>query len=144
MIKVEINNLKKYPVSKKIILDTVKVAGRLEKKIKGTVEINLVSEKEMKEFNYVWRGRNRITDVLSFAWQEDKIVRGDFLGQIFIAFPQIVKQAKEYKVSIKEEFCRMLAHGLLHLVGYEHNKEKDAKQMLVLQEKIINRQMNKR
>jgi probable rRNA maturation factor len=60
------------------------------------------------------------------------------LGQIFIAYPQIKRQAKQYKISEKEEFVRMLVHGLLHLVGYDHNTIKDEKKMLNLQEKIVN------
>lgn len=137
MIKVEINNDKKYPVSEKLILDLVKTAAGLNKKIKGTVEINLVSNKEIKKLNYIWRKKNSVTDVLSFAWQEEIKLKTDCLGQIFIAYPRIVEQAKEYKVSIHNEFKRMLAHGLLHLVGFEHKNKHTAKKMFAWQDKIL-------
>ncbi len=115
----------------------VSLAARAEKKIHGTVEVTIVGEKKIKALNLKYRGKNLVTDVLSFSWLEGGEMPGDFLGQIFICYPQIVRQAKEYKVSVEEEFARMLVHGLLHLVGYDHVKENEAKKMFVLQEKII-------
>ncbi|MEK7624888.1 MAG: rRNA maturation RNase YbeY [Patescibacteria group bacterium] len=130
---------------KKIVLQT----GRFEKKIKGEVEITMVGEKKIISLNSKYRGKNKVTDVLSFSLIEGGNdsppfqggVRGGLpsilLGQIFICYPQIVRQAKEYGVTVEEEFARMLAHGLLHLVGYDHVKPSDAKKMFRLQEKIV-------
>ena len=115
----------------------VSLAARAEKKIHGTVEVTIVGEKKIKALNLKYRGKDKVTDVLSFSWLEGGKMPGDFLGQIFICYPQIVRQAEEYKVSVEEEFARMLVHGLLHLVGYDHVKENEAKKMFVLQEKII-------
>lgn len=107
------------------------------KKVSGEVDVIVVEDKEMKNLNMTHRGKNKTTDVLSFAFSEDKKIKSDYLGQIFISYPQIKKQAKEYKVKEKEEFIRMLVHGLLHLVGYDHGTIKDEKKMFFLQEKII-------
>jgi probable rRNA maturation factor len=137
MIDPIINNLGKFPINKKEILSLYNLAKKKCKKIRGGVEINVVDSKTIKKINHEWRGQNKITDVLSFAWQEDKIMHDDFLGQIFICYPRIKEQAKEFKVSIHEEFYRMLTHGLLHLVGYDHLIEVEEKKMFMLQEKII-------
>lgn len=137
MIKIEINNAKKYPISNKFILSLIKTAAKLNKKINGTVEINLVSNMEIQNLNRLWRQKNKATDVLSFAWQEDEKLKTDCLGQIFISFPRVVRQAKEYRVSIRNEFGRMLAHGLLHLAGFEHKNNQTAPKMFALQEKIL-------
>ncbi|PIT88050.1 MAG: rRNA maturation RNase YbeY [Candidatus Magasanikbacteria bacterium CG10_big_fil_rev_8_21_14_0_10_36_32] len=144
MIKIEINNSKKYSVNNQLILNTVKFAEKLEKTINGIVEINLVNNQEIKQINKLWRQKNSITDVLSFAWREEKKLKSDYLGQIFISYPRIIKQAKEYKVNSEEEFVRMLAHGLLHLVGYDHKTTKDAKKMFFVQEKILSKQFKKK
>ncbi len=143
MIKIEINNKNKYPIAGRLILNTIKIAKKLNKKIEGTIEINLVDNREIKKINRKWRKKNLITDVLSFAWREDKKLKSDCLGQIFISYPRIVKQAKEYKVPAIEEFVRMLTHGLLHLTGYDHKTKPEAKKMFFLQEKILLKQMKK-
>ena len=114
-----------------------RLASRFEKKIRGVVEVTIVGAKKIKSLNAKFRGKNMVTDVLAFSWLEDGEGGERFLGQIYICYPQIVRQAREYKISVKEEFARMLAHGLLHLVGYDHVRVNDAKKMFALQEKII-------
>lgn len=117
----------------------VKVAAKAEKKIRGRVEINLVGEKEMKNINRHYRGINQPTDVLSFAWHEERVLPSALLGQLYLCYSYINRQAKRFKVSVKEEFTRSLVHGLLHLVGYHHLKKTEAKRMFSLQEKIVAR-----
>jgi probable rRNA maturation factor len=86
-----------------------------------------------------------VTDVLSFAWQEEwgekfflpTTNQDKHLGQVYICFEKIKIQAKEFKVSARNECTRMIVHGLLHLVGYDHMYDKEAKKMFTLQEKII-------
>lgn len=133
MIKVDFIKKIDCPFTKKKIEEICKLSGTKEKKIKGSVEVNIIGEKEIKEINKNFRGKDKVTDVLSFPW-DDK----EFLGQIFICCPKIKKQAKEFGVTFKEEFSRMLVHGLLHLVGYDHLNEKDSKEMFKLQEGIVN------
>lgn len=137
MIEVEFINRGKYPITKKMIETVAKKAGRYEKKIAGKVEVVLIGNSEMKKLNQSWRGKNSTTDVLSFAWAEEKTVVSRCLGQIFISWPQIAAQAKEYGVKPIEELKRMLVHGLLHLIGYEHTKRADAEKMYLLQERIL-------
>ncbi|MDD2758187.1 MAG: rRNA maturation RNase YbeY [Patescibacteria group bacterium] len=136
MIKVLFVNPRRFSISPAWARKIVVRAAKIEKKIKGAVEIALVGDTEIKKLNHVWRGKNKPTDVLSFSWGEGEKISGDLLGQIIISFPRIKAQAKEYKVSVKEEFTRMLVHGLLHLAGYDHVKIKEATKMFKLQEKI--------
>ncbi len=116
-----------------------KVFSLIQKKIKvsGELEVNIVGDKEIKNINFRYRGLNKVTDVLSFAWQEEKLIKTASLGQIYICYPQIVRQAKEVKVSAKEEFARMLTHGFLHIMGYDHEEKKDATRMFKIQEEIV-------
>jgi probable rRNA maturation factor len=76
-----------------------------------------------------FRGKDKVTDVISFGWQEDSLVPSDVLGEIYICYKQIERQAKHFKCSTKEEFTRMLAHGLLHSVGYDHISKSQASRM---------------
>lgn len=138
------------------IYKTVKSIGVSDKKIKevssfvfkkngfkkGSVSIHLVGDCKIKSLNKKYRGKNQVTDVISFAVQEGKNF-GDKedLGDIFISVPQVRRQAKELKIKFKEEFLRMLVHGVLHLLGLDHMNNKDAKKMFNLQEKIIERML---
>ncbi len=137
--ELNVNIVKKAscPWTKTMIEKVIYQTASAEKKIRGEIEVNIIGEKEMKILNYQYRGFRKVTDVLAFAWQEDKIVQSEFLGEIFICYRQIIKQAKEFGVDTREEFSRVLAHGLLHLVGYDHQTAKEEKKMFALQEKIV-------
>jgi probable rRNA maturation factor len=111
---------------------------------KGFLSIHCIGDRRMRTLNRRYRGIDRTTDVLSFAIQEgeeffvgtqdDSVLE---LGDIFISIPQISRQAKRFGISEKEEFTRMLVHGVLHVLGYDHVHPKDAQKMFFLQEKIL-------
>ncbi len=137
MISPSVNILVKCPLAVPEIIRGVKMAAQKEKKIRSTVEINVVGDTEIQELNRRYRGLNKPTDVLSFSWQEDDAVPSASLGQVYIDYPQIVRQARRFKVPVEEEFYRMLTHGLLHLVGHDHHEEAEAKKMFALQESVV-------
>ncbi len=126
------------PVSKEDIVAVVKKIARYEKKIQGEVEIHVVTAGEIQKLNKQFRGINKPTDVLSFGWQEDgTVLPGGMLGQVYLCYGYISQQARRFKVSAREEFVRMLIHGLLHVVGYDHQEAGEAAIMFTQQEKII-------
>ncbi len=137
MLKINLINKRRYPVNAKDIEKIVKSSAKKVKKITGEIEIILVSDSEIKKLNKIWRNINRPTDVLAYAWTEDKKLKSYYLGQVFISYPRIKSQAKEYRFSIEHEFARILVHGLLHLAGFDHEKKIEAKRMFVLQEEIV-------
>ena len=137
MVEIEFNKTVKCPWTEKKVSKIVQICAKKEKKVKGIIDIEIVGDKRIKSINKSYRGIDRVTDVLSFAWQEDKSFQSNYLGQIFVSYPTIVRQAKAYSVTTKEEFIRMLVHGLLHLVGYDHVAKKDAEKMFSIQEKIV-------
>lgn len=101
------------------------------KSLDKILSIQFVGEKKIRELNKKYRGVNKVTDVLSFSFG------GEDLGDIFICFSQIKRQAKIYQVPVKEEVARILTHGVLHLLGFDHQNKSDEKKMLGLQEKLI-------
>jgi len=125
-------------MSKKTIEKNLVVVLKAFKKNKATISLHIIGDKKMIDLNFQYRGKKKPTDVLSFAVQEvDGGVASDDWGDIFICLPQVKRQAKEHKISWKEEFYRMSIHGMLHLFGYDHMEEKDAKKMFQLQEKLL-------
>lgn len=137
MLKIIYQTEVKCPISQEVVENIVQQAAKKEKKITGIVEITVVGDSAIRKLNKNHRGKDAVTDVLSFAWGEDNVVPSQGIGEIYISYPQIVRQARQFKVATQEEFGRMLTHGLLHLVGYDHVKSGDAKKMFSLQEKIV-------
>ena len=97
--------------------------------------------------NREYRGVDRVTDVISFAFEDNNdLVYNDIrmLGDIFICIPQMKRQATEYGHSEKRELAFLAVHGILHLLGYDHMNEKDEKVMFELHELILDGQNIKR
>lgn len=91
-----------------------------------------VGKIEGAKLNAHFRKKNYPTDVLSFAPVEE-----GSLGELAFCVPVLKSQAKEHKISLQNEFLYLLVHGILHLLGYEHEKSDiKAKQMYRLQDKI--------
>jgi probable rRNA maturation factor len=112
-------------------------------KLKGDWEISIavVGDKAMRTLNRQYRGKDYVTDVLSFR---DAEIKGNYqgvkkqqLGEIIICYPQIVRQAKQHQQSFSDELALMFVHGFLHLLGYDHVTDKDFIKMEALQEKIL-------
>lgn len=104
------------------------------------LNIVIVDNKKIQELNKIYRDKDAVTDVISFAFEESDNLKYDnmrFLGEIYISYDKCVEQAKEYGHSIKREFCYLAVHGLLHLLGYDHIKEEDKKVMRALEEEIL-------
>ena len=109
--------------------------------------IIFVGDEEIHQINRDYRGVDRITDVISFAFEDDgEKLYNDIrvLGDIYICIPQMKRQAKEYGHSEKRELSFLTVHGLLHLLGYDHMTEEDEKVMFGLQEMILDEQNIKR
>lgn len=99
----------------------------------STINIVFVDEKEMKELNKEYRNIDDVTDVLSFNLDAE-----GFLGEIYICPEDVKKNIKKYE----EEIIRLIIHGILHLLGYEHDTKLDdissqKEEMFVKQEKIL-------
>lgn len=124
----------------KYILPTLK-SGLSYLKVENVIfSIIFVDDDAIHEMNRDYRGVDRITDVISFAFEDNaQIVYNDcrLLGEIYICIPQMKRQAKEYGHSEKRELAFLSVHGMLHLLGYDHMNEKDEKEMFALQELIL-------
>lgn len=92
-----------------------------------------------KKINKTYRQRNYATDVLSFESENP----GE-LGELLICPQVIEKQAQEHELSFKAELAYMLIHGVLHLLGYDHEKSaKDAAKMFKIQDQLFDRLLSK-
>lgn len=87
-------------------------------KAKGKINVKLASDKEIRKLNRKFRGKDKPTDVLAFPFGEDGV-----LGDIAISIDTAKRNAKRFGVSFKEEFKRLVVHGTLHLLGYDHGRK---------------------
>ncbi len=107
------------------------------------LSVTFVDKGYIHELNKNYRGIDRPTDVISFAFLDDKneIIKGENipldLGEIYICYEVADENRKNYGNSIKREICFLFVHGLLHLLGYDHMTKEDEEIMFPLQEKIL-------
>jgi probable rRNA maturation factor len=78
----------------------------------------------MRTLNHAWRGKDSTTDVLSFPLREGRFphIQPAMLGDIVISIPVATRQADEAGHPLSVELERLLVHGLLHLLGYDHER----------------------
>lgn len=128
-----------FKIDQQFYLDKLEaIAKELNINPNGTIVIKLGDREEAKNLNLQYLERDYPTDVLSFPFNEE-LPDGFYLGDIFICYPIADIQAKENNVSLQEELFRLMVHGILHLQGYDH--EKDTGQMETLQEQLIDKYM---
>ena len=109
-----------------------------------SLEVDFVHQDEIHEINKEYRGIDRPTDVISFAFL-DKVdgevtIQGDvmqMLGEIIISIDQAKMQAEQYEHSLHREICFLFVHGLLHLLGYDHQTKEQEEEMFGLQNQIL-------
>ena len=107
---------------------------KILKKEKDLIVVFVTSAK-MKKLNNQFRGKNKPTDILSFDPIEESS-----LGELVLCLPVLKKQAKEHQLSLNHEIGYMLIHGILHLLGYDHEvNPRDAKVMFDIQDALFDK-----
>ena len=119
-VNVENRQWKKYKI------DFEKIANAAVSAVykDSEVSITLVDDKQIHKLNKQYRGIDKPTNVLSFELG-DKVL----LGDIFISLDTVKREAKDAGISVEEHTAHMIVHGVLHLQGYDHIKDKEAKVM---------------
>lgn len=114
------------------------------------ISVSFVDNEFIHKMNKDYRGIDRPTDVISFAFldNEDKeaLLNGKepvCLGDIYISVDKAKEQAQEYGHSLRRELSFLFVHGLLHLLGYDHMNEEDEKIMFKLQDEILPKEEEK-
>ncbi|KPJ73409.1 hypothetical protein AMJ48_01485 [Parcubacteria bacterium DG_74_1] len=124
---IEINNLTTTLVDKKSLKEIGQKILEKEEKEGKDLSIALVGQKKIRELNKNYRKKDKATDVLSFKY--------DSLGEIVICPEVVRKNAKKFNSTFKKELARVLIHGILHLLGYDHNKSITEAKRVIKKEK---------
>ena len=135
---IEINNLTTNPIDEEFFKKTAKMILEGESEIskfrKTDLSIALVGQGRISELNRRYRGKNRVTDILAFpnnglpARNASHSEAGG--GEIVICLREVKKNAKKYGLTFEKELSKVLIHGILHLLGYNHEEsEKETERM---------------
>jgi rRNA maturation RNase YbeY len=106
------------------------------------LSILFVGDRAMRTLNRSWRSKDTTTDVLSFPLREGRFlhIQPDMLGDIVISVPVAARQANEAGHSLAIELERLLVHGLVHLLGYDHERgPREARSMKRMERRLLKR-----
>ena len=151
----KINNENGYPINEKILQKAskalCKIVGQKSKKFYAI--LNFVDKEKIQELNKEYRQKDKPTDVISFRMLEnglqnkinkknypydyDRDEKKVFIGEVYICYDVAVSQSEEYGHSIDREVCFLAVHGLLHLLGLDHEAEFERAIMFDLQDKTM-------
>ncbi|MEK7658434.1 MAG: rRNA maturation RNase YbeY [Patescibacteria group bacterium] len=155
---IEINNLTSFTVDKKLFTGIAKKVLKGENKEREKISLAFVNKKEMQKLNKKFRGKNKATDVLSFGLKDPPSPKAsdgqgkDYLGEIVIC-PEMVKPDKSSKehfdplrqsfseasgpatIPAERDLARVFVHGILHLLGYDHEKSERELEIMEKKEK---------
>ena len=128
------------------------------------ISVVITDDETIRELNKYHRGLDEVTDVLSFSFQYQGDYYGDMpkasqwnqdiefvlppgeregVGEIVISYPQAVRQAKTHKRSENEELAFLLAHGVLHLLGHDHENPQERTVMERTQTRLLSKMLRK-
>lgn len=131
------NNLyQNYDYLNEVINHTLEVMDAKE----SIFTIIFVTKEEIHELNKQYRGVDRVTDVISFALEDAhdvSLTDVRVLGDIYICIDRMKEQALDYGHSETRELSFLTVHGLLHLLGYDHQTKEDEEVMFGIQRKIL-------
>ncbi|MFA6130862.1 MAG: rRNA maturation RNase YbeY [Patescibacteria group bacterium] len=120
--------------SKDDLLFIAKTIGSLvAQKKEGEIAIAMIDDQEIQRLNRMYRGIDKETDVLSFGYADASHAKNS-LGDVVISYPQAVRQAIG---NTRGELLRLMIHGILHVLGFDHERPEDARQMFPLEDQLF-------
>jgi len=101
------------------------------------IVIRIVDEEEMILFNEQYRGKKGSTNILSFPFEAPEGMDSDLLGDLLLCASVVEAEAQQQNKMLANHWAHMIVHGVLHLIGYDHIKDKEAEEMEALEIKIL-------
>lgn len=122
---------------------TAALAGARRRK-PAELSIRIVGLREARELNRRYRGKDHATNVLSFALDSMPVklpagVESNLLGDIALCASVVAREAREQRKTLRDHYAHLTVHGVLHLLGYEHQIETDAMKMEAVETRILAR-----
>lgn len=106
---------------------------------KSEITIRIVDEQESAYLNETYRHKQGPTNVLSFPFTPPPHIRSNLLGDLVICAPLVAREAQQQKKAIQAHWAHLTIHGILHLLGYDHETDPEATVMEGIEIEILNR-----
>lgn len=135
MITLEVNQEmvpKKHQLKKADVLSLSTLLEKVPKYLPGTIAIEFVDDERIQSLNRMYRHKDKVTDVLSFTYSTKA---GEHLGDVVISYDQAVRQAEAGDIHL--EIMDLVVHGILHVLGYDHEDAHDAELMFPQQDSLV-------
>lgn len=135
-----INNSNQELKEEELLNDYIKYLVKKLELERCEFNVIIINNEEIRKINREYRNIDRETDVISFALEDEMDIKYDdfrLLGDIYISLDKAYSQAMEYGHSRERELCFLITHGILHLLGYDHMKPDDEREMFTLQESLL-------
>ena len=105
-------------------------------RVRAEVCVRICDSEESRQLNATYRGKDKPTNVLSFAADMDLPAPAP-LGDLAICWSVVLEEAREQNKTVADHFCHLVVHGLLHLLGYDHVDDADAAEMERLEVAVL-------
>ncbi|MGL4616739.1 MAG: rRNA maturation RNase YbeY [Mycoplasmoidaceae bacterium] len=106
-------------------------------------ELSIIDNSKMKDLCKIYYRIKKTTDVLSFPSNKIILKSSNFMGEVFINNDRVISQAKKYKHSYEQELYFLFTHGILHLLGYDHQNQDQEKKMFDIQKEVLKKSVYK-
>ena len=103
----------------------------------AALSIRIVGAREGRALNLQYRGKDYATNVLSFPVELPRGVASPLLGDIVICAPVVVREARAQRKPIRDHYAHLTMHGVLHLLGFDHQNEHDSAEMEALETRVL-------
>lgn len=112
-----------------------KVEKFVKKTQSGNINIVFLNDEEIRDLNKKYRWIDKSTDVLSFHYHQNfqNFEKYDTVWEVILSEQKILFQSEEYGITIEKEFYNLVIHSVLHILGFDHEKEEDYKEMYALE-----------
>ena len=113
------------------------IGTALGARARRTVNVALLSAKDARELNRQFRRKDYATNVLSFPFEPLRGEKKVSLGDLALCPTVVAREAKEQGKPLRDHFAHLTIHGVLHLLGYDHETRKDAAEMEALEVRLL-------
>lgn len=122
------------------LIDTLHRICRSLEPSDGDLGMVVVDDPFIRDINARFRGKDAPTDVISFSYLDDADDDG-LVGEVYISHPTVEKEATDLGVDVSHLFMRIAVHGFLHVLGYDHERDEDARRMEAREREILDRHL---
>lgn len=112
-------------------------AALRDERTEAELSVRIVDEPESQALNRDYRGKDKPTNVLSFPFEALPGAESALLGDLVICAPVVAREAAEQGKPLSAHWAHMVVHGVLHLLGYDHEEDADAERMEALEVEVL-------